>query len=150
LISSARTPTNTGSSSETYPFVCWSSGRFRVLANGDRRTESVDTLVIGSARWTYKPGTVVTRRAGRNSDDEHSNAREFSPTTSSSRIIVSITAASRPLMASISLRVDFTVASHQDPTSAARCTSTRDLSDSPLVFACRRFVGLAGLAETER
>ena len=51
--------------SEAYPFF-YAVERtfFRVLANGDSRTESVDTLIIGSARWIYKPGTVVTRRGG--------------------------------------------------------------------------------------
>ena len=51
---------------EAYPFFYAVERRmFRVLANGDSRTESVDTIVIGSARWKYKPGTVVTGRPGR-------------------------------------------------------------------------------------
>ena len=33
----------------------------RVLVNGDAKTDGIDTLLIGSNRWTYKPGAVVTR-----------------------------------------------------------------------------------------
>jgi hypothetical protein len=47
---------------ETYPFVyAVERTMSRVLVNGDSRTDGVDTLIIGSNRWTYKPGAVVIR-----------------------------------------------------------------------------------------
>ena len=52
---------------DTYPFN-YSVERTisRVLVNGNARIDGIDTLVIGSNRWTYKPGAVVTRtRVGR-------------------------------------------------------------------------------------
>jgi hypothetical protein len=47
---------------DTYPFV-YSVERTmsRVLVNGQSKTDGIDTLVIGSGRWTYKPGTLVIR-----------------------------------------------------------------------------------------
>ena len=47
---------------DTYPFNYAVERTFtRVLANGDMRNDGIDTLIISSNRWTYKPGAVVTR-----------------------------------------------------------------------------------------
>ncbi len=47
---------------DTYPFVyAVERTMSRVLVNGDAKTDGIDTLLIGSNRWTYKPGAVVTR-----------------------------------------------------------------------------------------
>jgi len=47
---------------ETYPFVYAVERTLsRVLVNGEAKTDGIDTLVIGSNRWTYKPGAVVIR-----------------------------------------------------------------------------------------
>jgi len=53
---------------DTYPFVYAVERTLsRVFVNGDKKTDGIDTLLIGSTRWTYKPGTLVIgggRRAG--------------------------------------------------------------------------------------
>ena len=47
---------------ETYPFIYAVERTLSsVLVNGTTRTDRVDTMVVGSNRWTYKPGAVVTR-----------------------------------------------------------------------------------------
>lgn len=47
---------------ETYPFVYAVERTLsRVLVNGEARMDGIDTLVVGSNRWTYKPGTIVIR-----------------------------------------------------------------------------------------
>ena len=50
---------------DTYPFIYATERTLSsTLVNGDLRTERIDTLVVTSSRWTYKPGTLVvqTRR----------------------------------------------------------------------------------------
>ena len=47
---------------ETYPFVyAVERTMSRVLVNGEARMDGIDTLFIGSAKWTYKPGTLIVR-----------------------------------------------------------------------------------------
>jgi hypothetical protein len=47
---------------ETYPFVyAVERTMSRVLVNGEAKTDGIDTLLVGSNRWTYKPGAVVMR-----------------------------------------------------------------------------------------
>jgi hypothetical protein len=50
---------------DTYPFIYATERTLSsTLVNGDSRTERIDTLVVTSTRWTYKPGSLVvqTRR----------------------------------------------------------------------------------------
>jgi len=47
---------------DTYPFIYAAERTLSsTLVNGDSRTERIDTLVVSSTRWTYKPGTLVVR-----------------------------------------------------------------------------------------
>ena len=47
---------------ETYPFVyAVERTMSRILVNGEARMDKIDTLLISSKKWTYKPGTLVTR-----------------------------------------------------------------------------------------
>ena len=47
---------------DTYPFIYATERTLSsTLVNGDSRTERIDTLVVTSTRWTYKPGTLVVR-----------------------------------------------------------------------------------------
>jgi len=50
---------------DTYPFIYAAERTLSsTLVNGESKTERIDTLVVTSTRWTYKPGTIVeqTRR----------------------------------------------------------------------------------------
>jgi hypothetical protein len=47
---------------ETYPFIyAVERTQSRVLVNGELRMDGIDTLVVNSNRWRYKPGSVITR-----------------------------------------------------------------------------------------
>ena len=47
---------------DTYPFIYATERTLSsTLVNGDSRTERVDTLVVTSTRWTYKPGSLVVQ-----------------------------------------------------------------------------------------
>lgn len=47
---------------DAYPFVyAVERTQSRVLVNGDLRMDGIDTLVVNSNRWRYKPGSVITR-----------------------------------------------------------------------------------------
>ena len=50
---------------DTSPFIYAAERTLSsTLVNGESKTERIDTLVVSSTRWTYKPGTIVeqTRR----------------------------------------------------------------------------------------
>jgi len=52
---------------DTYPFIYAVERTLSsTLVNGEARTERIDTLVVSSARWEYKPGTIIRRARGAN------------------------------------------------------------------------------------
>jgi hypothetical protein len=140
---------------DTYPFIYAAERTLSsTLVNGELRTERVDTLVVGSARWTYKPGTIVVR------------SRRGFTTTTAMNIPTLVNFAEKAFLENHCfynggletvdgvdlLRVDFNAAAKiKDP----------DVDGSmyldPITFQIRRSVlhltkippGLRGLAETE-
>ena len=140
---------------DTYPFIYATERTLSsTLMNGDSRTERIDTLVVTSTRWTYKPGTLVVR------------ARRGISSTTSMNIPTLVNFAEKTFLENHCfynggletvdgvelLRVDFNAAAKiKDP----------DVDGSmyldPVTFQIRRSVlrlskipsGLRGLAETE-
>lgn len=49
---------------DTYPFIYATERTLsNTLVNGEERTERIDTMIVTSNRWEYKPGTIVARPA---------------------------------------------------------------------------------------
>jgi len=49
---------------DTYPFIYATERTLsNTLVNGEERTERIDTMIVTSNRWEYKPGAIVARPA---------------------------------------------------------------------------------------